>query len=134
MKYTQRINLKLTPKDKQQVVNDAANLGFFSGKGCPNLSRYIRWVLRHGNKPIDREHYKELILLNLNLIKSETLFNQYLYHLNRERKMLLEKGIEDNNKQFLANLDNQKEEVAEIKSMLQSMQKIMHKIYILENA
>ena len=130
---TERINLKVSKKFKQDVMSDAANLGFFSGKGRPNFSQYLRWILRNGNKPIDRDQYDELIRLNINLIKSMTLFNQYLYHLNRERKVLLERGIEGNNKHFLKSIDGQKVEVDGIKSILLEMQKIAQKIYILEN-
>ncbi len=134
MNKRERINLKVTGKFKRELMSEAANLGFFQGKGRPNFSRFCRWVLLNGNRPIDREHYDELIRLNINLIKSMTLFNQYLYHLNRERKILEEKGIRDNNKKFLFALEGQAQEVAEIQAMLREMQKITQKIYILENA
>lgn len=131
---TERINIKVSKKFKQGVKSDAANLGFLQRNGSPNFSQFVRWILRNGNKPIDRDQYDELIRLNINLIKMMTLFNQYLYHLNRERKVLLDQGIEGNNKHFLKSIEIQKIEIDEIKGILLEIQKITQKIYILENA
>lgn len=134
MKKREKLYIRICPKLKKQLMEEALNLGFYSGKtGKLNFSRYVRWIIREGNRPIDRKQYDELIRLNLNLIKLGGLSNQYLYHLNRERKILLDKGIEENNKKYLGQMGIQNEHLVEIKSLLLELQKISHKIYILEN-
>jgi hypothetical protein len=133
-KKTDRLEIRISPQIKNRLQEDALNLGFGQGQGMPNFSRYCRWILRNGNKPIDRSQYEELIKINHNLIKLGGLTNQYLYHLNRERKILLDKGIEDNNKKYLENLDRQNERLDEIKSLLLDLKKATREISILENA
>ncbi len=134
MKQCARINLKATYKFKHQLMNEAIHLGFTDSKGKLNFSRFLRWILRKGNRPIDRSQYEELIRFNQNLIKLGGLSNQYLYHLNRERKILLEKRIEENNKKYLENMDSHNEHLKEIKSLLSELKQVSEKIYFLENA
>lgn len=133
-KKSDRLEIRISPQIKNRLQEDALNLGFGQGQGIPNFSRYCRWILRNGNKPIDRSQYEELIKINHNLIKLGGLTNQYLYHLNRERKILLDKGIKDNNKKYLESLDQQNERLDEIKFLLLGLKKATREISILENA
>lgn len=133
-KKSARLEIRINPKDKAELQEQAIHLGFVEGKGVPNFSRFCRWIFMNGNRPIGREQYNELIRLNQNLIRYGGLLNQYLYHLNRERKILLDKGIEENNKKYLETLGKQNQQLNEIKILLLEMRKISEKIYILENA
>lgn len=135
MNKNQRINLKVTSKFKNELVREAYHLGFTKGKGVPNFSRYCRWILREGNRPIDRRYYQELRDISLHIMKLGSLFNQNQFHSNRELKIMNENGNHDqSNKGVIKRLEDNIEISENMMIDILAMKKIMMKILIIENA
>lgn len=134
MKKTSIITFKIDPVQKKKILADAASVGFGQGKGKASISDYIRYCLNSNTKPIHRHMYQDLINVNHNLIKIGGLFNQYMHHLNRELKLLNDLGIDENNKHLLKRLNSEKSELQELKESVAEMHKVMHKIFLEENA
>ncbi len=135
MNKNQRINLKVTSKFKRELVREAYHLGFTKGKGVPNFSRYCRWILREGNRPLDRKFYQELSNMSIHLMKLGSLFNQNQFHSNRELKIMNEHGNHDqSNWGVIKRLERNIEISEEMKKEILMMRKIVMKILIIENA
>jgi len=135
LRKTARVNLKVSQKFKNELVSEAVHLGFKKGKGTVNFSRFCRWILREGNKPIDRSQYAELVKININLMKLGGLFNQNQFHSNRELRILNERGFSGkSNKGVIKRLEHNIELSELLKKEIYEMKKIMMKIVIIENA
>jgi len=58
------------------------------------LLSHAKWLLKN-------ERYDEFIKLNQDYARLGNLFNQFLFHLNREYKILVDKGLEHENNRNL---------------------------------
>ena len=128
------VGFKVSYKEKALIEAEAASLGFKKGKGGANISDYLKYRIQNSAAPIHRHMYQDLINVNHNLIKIGGLFNQYMHHLNRELKLLNDLGINENNKHLLKRLNSEKSELQELKESVSEMHKVMHKIFLEENA
>jgi len=95
------ITCKMTPEERTLYEREAISQGFAFNKKKANFSKYVRWILEHGQKPLDRERYNEFIKLNQDYARLGNLFNQFIFHLNREYKILVDKGLEHENNRNL---------------------------------
>lgn len=135
MKKDARVNIKITPKEKQRLMDEANHLGFMKGKGVPNFSRFCRWILREGNRPIDRKSYKELSDVSIHLMKLGSLFNQNQFHSNRELKILNDGDYSNKSNQgVIKRLEHNIELSEGIKKEILEIRKIVDKITIIENS
>ncbi len=98
-KKTQFIGFKTTNEAKEKLNKQVADLGILTKTGRPNISGCIRWLLEKSHYPLCRDQYKNLTDHNINFIKIGGLLNQTLYHLNREQRILNDKGLYDENSQ-----------------------------------
>jgi len=89
------ITCKMTPKERAFYEREAIAQGFAFNKKKANFSKYIRWILRHGQKPLDRGCYDKFVEINQDYARLGSQFHQLLFHLNREYKNLIEKGLDD---------------------------------------
>lgn len=64
-----KVSFKCSPEDREAYENEALKLGFSFNSGKANFSKYIRWILENGTKPIDRSEYKNLKEINSNLAR-----------------------------------------------------------------
>lgn len=124
------ITVRLGTFEEQKLAQDLEASGFSKGRqksGKPNISSFIRWLILYGTKPIKRKHYAQLIKVNVNLIKVGGLLNQFLYHANKERKIMIDHDLfDENNKSFLNRFDHLEKLVFEIHDDLKLMKNIMH--------
>ena len=126
-KKTHFIGFKTTNEAKEKLNIKVAELGILTKTGRPNISGCIRWLLDKSHYPLCRQKYKNLTDHNINLIKIGGLLNQTIYHLNREIRVLNDKGQHDENSQTTLKSLSQlkhyyvslKEEVDEQKKTLQ---------------
>lgn len=132
-RYTARVSVKMTWNEKDRLESEASDLGFLSGKGQPNLSEYIRWTLKYGQKPIDRSYYFDALKHNANLLRLGGLFNQYMFHLNRELRIMNDKGIVDNNKRLCREIENQIKDFTEMRAMIKDTHRVLHEILVQES-
>ncbi len=96
MSKTNRLGIRVSDDVKNELERKAISCGLVSKTGKPHLSKYIRWVLEYAeNEPINRDQYEELLTLRVDLARLGGLFNQYIYHLNGERRKLLDNGLDD---------------------------------------
>lgn len=124
---THFIGFKTTSEAKEKLNKQVANLGILTKTGRPNISGCIRWLLDKSHYPLCREKYENLTEHNLNLIKIGGLLNQTLYHLNREIRVLNDKGLHNENcqttlkslSQLEAYYNSLKKEIDEQKKTLQ---------------
>lgn len=129
------VGFKTTLLEKNFLYQTAAELGFLKGGGKPNFSSFCRWILTKGKYPICRDHYDDLVRVNLNLILLGGLFNQTVHNINKERFILNDKGFYDeNNKVLLKSLDSMKEQFVYLKNELDEIKKITQKIINIEGA
>lgn len=131
---TENIKVRISPQEKADIEKRAILGGFKTRTGRTKISAYIRWILEHGEKPIDRAAYAELKQLNHNLIKAGTLLNQMLFQINKERKILNEKGhAKSSNQHFLTSLNDIETVINDIKNIEIDIQKAQRKIVIVES-
>lgn len=140
------ITVRLGDFEKQKLAQDIKASGFSKGREnnkstnskatrIPTQSDYMRWLILHGQKPIPRKHYAQILRVNRNLIKLGGLFNQYLRHSNRELKILQDKGIDDeNNKGFIKRFEYLEKVIFEITDDLKLMNSILHETAKIEGA
>ncbi len=138
------ITVRLGAFEEQKLSQDIEASGFSKGrdksknqsvKGIrkPNTSDYIRWLIRHGVKPISRKHYSQILKVNMNLTRVGGLLNQFLYHSNKERKIMNDNDLYDeNNKAFLNRLNHLEKVIFEISDDLKLIKSIMHETAKLE--
>lgn len=98
-KKTHFIGFKTTNEAKKKLNTKVAELGILTKTGRPNISGCIRWLLDKSHYPLCRKRYKDLTDHNLNFIKLGGLLNQTLHHLNREIRVLTDKGLHDETSQ-----------------------------------
>lgn len=89
------LHVRLTEREYDAILSEAETLGFRLGESKVQLSRYVRWKLEHGISPIDRSDYKKMQVFAHDLSRLGSLFNQYMFHLNRELRILNDKGLYD---------------------------------------
>jgi len=131
---TSYIRVRTSPQDKAHLIEAARIGGFTDRGGKPKLSSYIRWILEHGAKPIDRDTYSDLKQLNHNLIKTGTLLNQMLFQINKERKILnSEGGHNENNKHFLSRLNEVEALILDLQNIEKDIQKAQRNIVVRES-
>lgn len=135
------ITVRLGAFEEQKLAQDKEASGFSKGrdksnskgKKKPNTSDYMRWLIRHGEKPIPRDHYAELIKVNINLIKLGGLFNQYIRLSHIERNNMNANGFVDkNNPHFLKKSEAFEQIILEVSDDLKLMKSIMHETLKLE--
>lgn len=132
---TENIKVRISPQEKDEIEKRAILGGFKTRTGKTKISAYIRWILEHGEKPIDRSAYSELKLLHINLIKSGALLNQMIYQINKERKILDESGYADtSNQHFFTRLNEIESVINDIKSVEYEIKKAQKKIVMKESA
>jgi len=128
-KKTAVITCKITPEERALYEQEAISLGFAFNKKKANFSKYIRWILEHSQKPIERERYNEFVRLNQDYARLGNLFNQFLFHLNREYKILVDKGLDhENNRGLVDDILVTKERFEPLAEMTYEMQSLLLEI------
>ena len=135
MKKDAKVSFKLTRKEREEYENEAQNLGFSFSNGKVNFSKYLRWILEHGQKPIDRSKYEQLFVELGNLTRLGNLFNQYLFHLNRELKILNDHADKNaQNKTVIKSIETTEKDMKEMRKIMIEIRKNMHEIVKKESA
>jgi len=98
---TVRLGIRCSPEERDAWLESAIARGFCFNQKKGNMSQFVRWVMEHEQKPLDRERYDEFIRINQDYARLGSLFNQYVFHLNREYKILVDKGLEHENNRNL---------------------------------
>ena len=135
MNKTENIKIRTTPFEKEELERSAAQKGFFSKAGNVQLSSYVRWILEHGEKPVDRSSYSEIKTSMQNVVRLGTLLNQLVFQTNKERKILNSQGFSDeNNKHLLERIDRLEKIILELKDDTASIRKSFIDLTIFESA
>ena len=129
------VGFKISPKEKEKLYNEAAELGFLKGGGKPNFSSFCRSIFKLSKYPLSREIYADLITVNRNLIALGGLYNQTIYNINRERVILNDKGFHnENNKFFLKKIHSLNAQLLAMDNELKKMKSVMQNIINIEGA
>lgn len=132
-KKTQFVGFKTTNESKEKLNKQVADLGILTKTGKPNISGCIRWLLDKSHYPLCRDQYKYLTDHNINLIKIGGLLNQTLHHLNREERILNDKGSYDENSQStLKSISELKDYYKALKSEIDKQKKTLQHIVNIE--
>ena len=123
------IGLKCSQQERDKWLERAIERGFDFSKKKANMSQYIRWCLDHEQRPLDRERYDELVRLNQDYARLGNLFNQFLFHLNREYKILVDQGLEhENNRGLVDDILVTKERFEPLADMTYELQSLLLQI------
>jgi|GEM_PF-1691495 len=123
------IGLKCSPQERDKWLERAVERGFDFSKKKANMSQYIRWCLDHEQQPLDRERYDEFVKLNQDYARLGNLFNQFLFHLNREYKILVDQGLEhENNRNLVEGICEAQERFEPLSDMTYELQSLLLQI------
>lgn len=132
---TAKISFKCTEEERQKYDDEARSLGFSFSSGKTNFSKYLRWILENGQKPIPRDHYQDLQTMNQDLVRLGSLFNQYIFHLNRELKILNDRGMEDeSNPRIVQDLEKVEEKFSDLYALVNETHEMVMQSALRESA
>tara|TARA_B100001146_G_C16140187_1_gene416373 strand:+ start:58 stop:468 length:411 start_codon:yes stop_codon:yes gene_type:complete len=105
-----RIYIRVSSELKEKIIGDARSNNFTWGASGADFSKYLRWIFeKYDARPIDRELYEDLINFYYDMTRVGGLLNQYVFHLNRELKIINSHGTNAQNRQLIKSLDDMKE-------------------------